>query len=109
MDQRHKTRVDQALLANNAVHKIYQQQISENYAPAFQRVPSANPRGNAQNKVSYNVRAPAHVTYEKPINKERSIRRHEQRERGKKIEMECLAMQCGTCECFFCARCVVGI
>jgi len=70
-------------LANKSIHKIYQRQISNNYALASQGAAPVNPRGRTQNKVSYNVRAPVRVTHVKPINKERSIRKHERREEEK--------------------------
>ena len=100
-------------LTNNTMHKIYQQQISGNYAPAFQRVAPVNPRGIAQRKISYKVRTPAHVIHVKSINKERSIRKHDdddrrERQRGKKRETQWLAMQYRTCECVLCEVSVVG-
>ena len=83
MDQRLKGEGRSGALTNKTMHKIHQQQISENYAPVFQRVAPVNPRGIAQRNVSYNVRTPARVIHVNPLtlNKERSIRKHDRRER----------------------------
>jgi len=74
MDQRLKGEGRSGALTNKTMHKIHQQQISENYALVFQRVVPVNPRGIAQKKISYNVRTPAHVTHVKPINIEQGTK-----------------------------------
>jgi len=99
-----KTKIDRAFKTIKTIHKIYQEQVNEqDYALAIHGVAPVDPRGKTQNKISYNVRTPAHVTHVRPITENEA---YDNMSEGRKRDVDASvvgdAMR-GTCE-YFCGR-----